>query len=93
MLRVGRVHVVNLKPVGLERLLVDLDARGRARRGQVEHPAAQLALGRGDRRGEEALGGEAVGEPGSSAPAVSRSVWATCAAAAIPTGPSSALET
>ena len=52
-----------LEPVGLQRRLVDLDAEARAG-GRVEHVAAQLALGRGDRRGEEALGGEAVGEVG-----------------------------
>ena len=44
----------------LERRLVDLDAEAEAGRG-VEEAVAQLALDRGDRRGEKALGGEAVG--------------------------------
>ena len=52
-----------LEPVGLERRLVDLDPEAGAR-GRVEHAASQLALDRGDGRGEEPLGGEAVGEAG-----------------------------
>ncbi len=48
------------------------------------------ALARRDRRGEEPLGGEAVGDPGVAV--LVRSACAAWAAAAIPTGPSSALE-
>ena len=51
----------------LQRVLVDLDPEA-GPGGRVEHPVAQLALDRGDRRGEEALGGEAVGEPGGRGP-------------------------
>jgi hypothetical protein len=46
--------------VGVEGLLVDDDAEPGTGRG-VEQVAAQLALDRCDRRGEEALGGKAVG--------------------------------
>src|SRR5262245_25508033 len=51
---------VRLKPVRLQRVLVDLNTEARTWR-TVEQAVAQLALDRGDRRGEEALGGEAVG--------------------------------
>ena len=93
---VGRVHGAGtyavLEPVGLERRLVDLDAEaGPGRR--VEHPVAELALDRGDRRGEEALGREPVGEVEAVSRHARSASAATCAAAAIPTGPSRALET
>ena len=77
--------------MGVERRLVDLDAEA-GPLGKVEHAALQPALGRGDRRGEKTLGGKSVCESRVVRPALSRRVCATCAAAAIPTGPSSALE-
>src|SRR4029077_20389988 len=50
-----------LEAVCLERVLVDLDAEP-GPGGGVEHAVTQLALDRGDGRGEEPLGGEAMGE-------------------------------
>ena len=59
--------------MGSQRSLVDLDAEaGPARR--VQHAVAELALDRGDRRGEEALGGEPVGEAGFARPVLAASV-------------------
>ena len=80
-----------LEPVCLERGLVDLDAEPRPGRW-VEHPAVELAADRGDGRGEQALGREPVGESALLAAGLAQR-RATCAAAAIPTGPSSALVT
>ena len=64
----GKVAKARSDPVGGKRLLVDLDAEA-GPGGRVEHAVAELALDRGDRRGEEALRGEAVGQAGSLAPA------------------------
>src|SRR5205085_3901010 len=47
--------------VRLQGILVYLDAEAGTGR-EVQHSVAHLALDRGDGRGEEALGGEAVGE-------------------------------
>ena len=51
-----------LKPMGVERLLVDLDAEARARGGDAACRRASTHSTDGDGRGEETLGGEAVGE-------------------------------
>src|SRR5439155_24027415 len=50
----------------LQRALVDLDAQPRSA-GQVQEIAAKLALRRGDRVGEQELGGEPMGQPGGCA--------------------------
>ena len=80
-----------LEAVGLERVLVDLDPEA-GTRGRVEHAVAELALDRGDRRGEEALGGEAVARSPLAGQGSGSSSAARRAPSAIPTGPSSALE-
>src|SRR5213592_2639366 len=54
-----------LDPVRLQGRIVDLDSQAGAVR-RVQHPIAQLALDRGDRRGEEPLGGEPVRQQGSA---------------------------
>ena len=79
-----------LEAVVGEGRLVDLDAEA-GPVGQVELVAAQLALDGGDRLGEEPLGRQAVRE--AVVDVRSRNGWTAWAAAAIPTGPSSALVT
>jgi hypothetical protein len=72
--------------VRLQRCLVDLDAEA-GPGGRMQHVAAQLALDRGDGRGEEPLGGQAVGQIEAVLRGTLASVAATCAATANPDRP------
>ena len=93
MLRlVGSIAETNARSGGaLERVLVDLDPEARAGGHVQQRPVERRTRRSAIVLGEQALGREAVGEARLPAP-LDGSACAACAAAAIPTGPSSALE-
>ena len=95
---VGRVHRerrngssgAGLDAVALERRSSISDPQA-GPSGQVEQAVTQLALHRGDRVREQELGREPVGQARRRRRRRA-ATWAAWAAAAIPTGPSRALE-